>query len=103
MQNSAKTYTLEEIKNIIHSHEVTLKDKFKAIKFYLFGSYARGEQTSESDIDLLVDTDESMSLFEFIDLNDYLEEIFGKKVDLGTPNSLKPLIKDRILKEAIAL
>jgi predicted nucleotidyltransferase len=103
MNNSSKTYTIEEIRNIIHSHESTLKDKFKAIKFYLFGSYARGEQTPESDIDLLVEFSETIDLFDFVDLTDYLKEIFSKNVDLGTPRSLKPLIKDRILKEAVAL
>jgi len=103
MNNSAKTYTLEEIKDIIHSHEIILKDKFKSFKFYLFGSYARGEQTPESDIDLLVDTDDSMDLFDFVNLKDYLEEIFEKKVDLGTPEGLKPFIKDKILKEAVVL
>ena len=103
MAKSSKIYSVEDIKNIIHSHETALKDKYKAFRFYLFGSYARGEQTSDSDIDLLVETDESTDIFDFIHLNDYLEEIFEKKVDLGTPESLKPFIKDKIFNEALVL
>jgi len=103
MIKSKKVYSVEDIKNIIHAHDEALKDKYKAVKFYLFGSYARGEQTPDSDIDLLVETDDSVDIFDFIHLNDYLEEIFEKKVDLGTPESLKPFVKDRILKEALTL
>jgi uncharacterized protein len=103
MTKSTKVYSIEDIKKIIHAHDAALKDKYKTVKFYLFGSYARGEQTPESDIDLLVETDDSVDIFDFIHLNDYLEEIFEKKVDLGTPESLKPFVKDRILKEALVL
>ena len=103
MPKSKKIYSIEDIKNIIHAHEATLQDKYKTVKFYLFGSYARGEQTSASDIDLLVEIEGSISMFKFLDLEEDLEKIFGKKIDLGTPKSLKPYIKDKILKEAIIL
>jgi uncharacterized protein len=101
--DKTKIYSIEDIRNILKSNESTLRDKFKAVKFYLFGSYARGEQTAESDIDLLVETDKSMDMFEFVNLKYYLEELFGKNVDLGTPTSIKSFVKDRILKEAVAL
>ncbi|OGI03542.1 MAG: hypothetical protein A2104_04080 [Candidatus Melainabacteria bacterium GWF2_32_7] len=103
MPKSKKIYSIEDIKNIIHSHEAVLQDKYKTVKFYLFGSYARGEQTAKSDIDLLVELEESISMFKFLDLEEDLEKIFGKKIDLGTPDSLKPYIKDSILKESITL
>lgn len=103
MPKSKKIYSIEDIKNIIHSHEAALQDKYKTVKFYLFGSYARGEQTSSSDIDLLVELQEPIGMFKFMDLEEDLEKIFEKKVDLGTPKSLKPYIKDKILKEAIIL
>lgn len=102
MDHSDKTYTIEEIKNIIDSNGDTLKSKYKAVKFYLFGSYARGEQTSKSDIDLLVEFSEPVG-FEFLDLKEELENIFKKTVDIGTPRSLKAFIKDKILSEAVAL
>lgn len=103
MNKSDKTYTLEDIRNIIVAHNQVLKDKYKAIKFYLFGSYARGEQSPDSDIDLLVEFSESIDMFEFVNLKDYLKEIFEKEVDLGTPRSLKPFVKEKILKEAVAV
>jgi len=99
---SSKIYTIEEIRNILKSNESTLREKFKAVKFYLFGSYARGEQTPESDIDLLVEFSGPVG-FEFIDLKDELENIFRKNVDLGTPKGIKSFVRDKILKEAVAL
>jgi len=103
MPKSKKIYSIEDIKRVIHSHEAALQDKYKTVKFYLFGSYARGEQTSDSDIDLLVEFSEPIGLFGFVDLEEYLEELFGKDIDLGTPKGLKPYIKDKILKEAVVL
>lgn len=103
MPESKKIYTLNDIKNIIKSYEKKLKEEYKVVKFFLFGSYARGEQTPESDIDLLVELQEPIGMFKLLDLEEDLEEIFDKKVDLGTPEGLKPYIKDSILKEAIAL
>ena len=98
-----KIYSIEEIKNKIKENEQFLKDKYHIRNFLLFGSYAKGEQTQDSDIDLLVDFQKVIDMFEMIDLQDYLQNIFGKKVDLGTRNGLKSFIKETILKEAIAL
>ena len=42
-------------------------------------------------------------MFDFIDLQDYISNLFNKKIDLGTPKSLKRFIKDKILQEAVAL
>ena len=67
----------------------------------LFGSFARGGQAVESDVDLLVEFEHSVGLFEFIGLQQYLESLLGCRVDLGTPRSLKPHVKDRVLREAI--
>ncbi len=99
---NTQVYSIEDIRSILKSNENTLREKFKAVKFYLFGSYARGEQTPESDIDLLVEFSEPVG-FEFIDLKDELETIFRKNVDLGTPKGIKSFVRDRILKEAVAL
>jgi predicted nucleotidyltransferase len=77
-----------------------LKDKYKVNKIGYFGSYARGEQTEQSDIDILVGFSEPIGL-EFIELKNYLEEILDKKVDLVTTNALKPQLKESILQEVI--
>jgi predicted nucleotidyltransferase len=77
-----------------------LKEKYKVEKIGYFGSYARGEQTEESDIDILVEFSEPIGL-EFVELKFYLEKILELKVDIVTPNALKPVLKDSILQEVI--
>ncbi len=98
-----KIYSIDEIKNKIKENEVFLKEKYHVGNFFLFGSYAKGEQTASSDIDLLVDFQKVIDMFEMIDLQNYLQNLFQKKVDLGTKNGLKKFIRDSILKETIAL
>lgn len=67
----------------------------------LFGSVARGEDRSGSDIDLLVEFSRPTSLFELFDVRRRLEEILGRRVDLVPRDGLKPRIRDAILREAI--
>jgi predicted nucleotidyltransferase len=65
----------------------------------LFGSFVRNEATDNSDIDLLVDIRKDKKTFNnFLSLNYYLEELFGKKVELVTTQSLSPYIGPHILK-----
>jgi len=101
--NKEKVYTIEEIRQILHNSKDYFEEKFFVEKFLLFGSYAKNQQTSDSDIDLLVSFTQPVDMFDFIDLQDYLTKLFNKKIDLGTSNSLKKFIKDKILKEAIDL
>lgn len=64
----------------------------------LFGSFARSEQSDESDIDLLVDIQPEKKTFRnFMKLAYYLEELFGRKVELVTKQSLSPYIGPHIL------
>ena len=67
----------------------------------VFGSVARGEATDRSDIDLLVEFNQPIGLFEFIRLKYYLETLIGSKVDLVTPDALHPALRDSILNEAV--
>ena len=98
-----KIYTIEEIKEILQKSKEDFEVRFGVDKFMLFGSYAKNQQTSESDIDLLVNFKQPIDFFEFIDLQYYIAGLFNKKIDLGTIGSLKEFVKDKILKEAIAL
>ena len=100
---SKKIFTIDDIKSKIKENEQFLQDKFNVRYFLLFGSYAKGNQTADSDIDLLVEFKKTIDMFDFIDLQEYLQNIFGKKVDLGTKRSLKRFIKKKILDEAIAI
>jgi len=87
-----------KIKNIILSH---LKE-FDPIKVGIFGSYARGDNKKDSDIDILVKFKESPSLLTLIKLENDLSEILGVKVDLVTTGALKnKRIKKSIKKDLI--
>ena len=90
---------LAEIKNILITSKDDLIRKYHISKIGIFGSYVRNEQTEQSDIDILVDFSEPISLFEFIDMEDYLAELLNTKVDLVSQKALKPYIGQRILKE----
>ncbi len=68
----------------------------------IFGSYARGEQTKASDIDILIEPYKGMGL-EFVGLAFDLEKELGKKVDLVTYKSLHPLLKKSILKDEVRI
>lgn len=96
-------YSITDIKKIIKDNEEFLKENFNVSQFLLFGSYAKGQPTQESDIDLLVDFSNIIDMFKMIELQEYLQNLFQKKVDLGTRNGLKSFIKNTILNEAIVL
>lgn len=69
----------------------------------VFGSVQRGEATSTSDLDLLVEMSAGRSLFDLVALGEELEEALGVEVDVVTEGSLSPYLRDRILAEAVAL
>ena len=96
-----KKKTLEEIKKILKENEAVLREKFKVKKIGIFGSYVKGEQKKGSDLDILVEFEEPVSLFEFMDLEEYLMNILGVKVDLVSKKALKPRIGKCILEEVI--
>jgi len=90
---------VEEIKNkiipILKRHGVT--------RAGIFGSVVRGEETKESDIDVLVEIESRMSLLDFVGLKLELEDALGKRVDLGEYSTIKPIIKEQILSEEVAI
>jgi uncharacterized protein len=67
----------------------------------MFGSVARGEATESSDVDMLVEFDRPTGYFGLVRLQNFLKELLGREVDLGTPGSLRPEMKQRIEREAI--
>ncbi|WP_322096599.1 MULTISPECIES: nucleotidyltransferase family protein [Planktothricoides] len=68
----------------------------------LFGSVARDEAKPDSDVDFLVEFDDRpIGLFDVSRVRLYLEDVLGCSVDMGSPDSLKPYLRDRVLKEAI--
>ena len=92
---------VEEIKRTLSLHKAELKKKFKVKTIGVFGSYVRGEQRQRSDVDVLVEFEEPIGLFEFMDLEMYLSNLLGAKVDLVSKKALKPHIGEHILKEVV--
>ena len=90
----------EKILTQLKSHKRQLK-KFGIRSVSLFGSVARNQARKRSDIDLLVDFERPIGLFEFARLKLYLEELLSRKVDLVTPEALRKEFRESILKEAI--
>ena len=95
--------TLIEIQNILTDLKSELTDKYHVSQLGIFGSYARGDYNSASDIDILVEYSQKPSLFGLIELQDYLSDRLQMKVDLVTKDGLKPLIKEKILTEVMYL
>jgi predicted nucleotidyltransferase len=88
------------ISETLRQYKPILREKYFVSKIGFFGSFARDEQRDESDLDILVEFNQPVG-FEFIDLKYKLEDIFKIKIDLVTPEALKPQIKENILKEVI--
>jgi uncharacterized protein len=90
----------------IDSHLVTLRqqlpelaEKYHVRSLEVFGSYIRDEQTSESDLDVLVTFDKAPGLLQYIALENHLSDLLGVKVDLVMKSALKPRIGQNILRE----
>lgn len=92
---------LKRIKKILKKELPYIKEKYKIKGLGVFGSYVRGENKKGSDIDILVEFKKNahISLLDFIDLENYLTDILGIKVDLVEKSCLKPYIGKNILKE----
>ncbi len=86
---------------ILKQKNAELAQQFGVKSLLLFGSVARNEATTTSDVDLLVEFSRPVGSFGLFALQDYLEDLLGCPVDLGTPNSLKPAIRERVIGEAI--
>ncbi|NKQ39373.1 MAG: nucleotidyltransferase family protein [Methanosarcinales archaeon] len=97
--------SLDEIKAVLESHEKKLKKKFGVKEIGIFGSYVRDEHKKSSDIDILIEfyPKAEMDLIKFVELEEYLSDLLGTKVDLVIKSALKPRIGKRILKEVVYL
>jgi len=84
--------------------KVTLVLKKHGVKkAAFFGSFVRREATEKSDIDILVEIESDISLLDFVGLKIEIEEALGRKVDLVEYCTIKPLLKDKILKEQVVI
>jgi len=86
---------------ILRKNKKDLESKFGLKRIGVFGSFARGEQKKRSDVDILVEFSEVVGMFKFLEVQEHLEKLLGRKVDLVTKKALKPYIKERILKQVV--
>lgn len=91
--------TKEYILNFLRTNKQLLNEKYSVTKIGLFGSYVRDEAKESSDIDILVEMPPSFD--NFFDLKYFLEDAFGKTVDLGKIKNLRLLIKKYVDKEVV--
>ena len=91
----------DAVLQILKPKQAELKNQFGVKSLSLFGSVARNEASSTSDVDFLVEFNRPVGYFGLFALQDYLEKLLGCPVDVGTPDSLKPYIRERIMGEII--
>ncbi len=93
--------SLLEIEEILKKNKNSLRERFKVKDLGIFGSYVRGEQKKRSDIDILVELNEVIDLFDYVELEEFLKKLIGIKVDLVSKKALREELRDRILKEVV--
>ncbi len=91
--------SLKEVKEIISKHKEELKEKYGVKEIGIFGSLVRGELKEESDIDILVEFEKPIGLFKFLELEEYLSNLLGKKVDLVSKKPLNHILGNTFLKK----
>ena len=90
---------LNEIKEILYKQKSYFEKKYKVSELGIFGSYVKGEQNENSDLDILVEYSDKIGFFDLLHLEEELSALAGIKVDLVMKSNLKKYIGRRILKE----
>jgi predicted nucleotidyltransferase len=92
----------EDILSFLQTHKEEITRRYGVARIGLFGSFARGEASEESDIDIAIELmPGKKTLSNFFAFRRYLEKELGRKVDLGIESALKPLAREMISKEII--
>jgi uncharacterized protein len=89
----------EEIKEVLQKNKNELREQYGLKEIGIFGSYVRGEQKEESDLDLLVELEKPVGFVRFLKLENALSQLLGLPVEIVTKKALKPHIGKRILQE----
>jgi uncharacterized protein len=94
--------SLPQVLSTLHRHEAELRRR-GVLHAAVFGSVAKGESRDDSDVDVLVDLDPErpMGLFEYARVRLYIAELLGGPVDVVNRKTLKPLLKEAILRDAV--
>ncbi|MEM4335562.1 MAG: nucleotidyltransferase family protein [Candidatus Anstonellales archaeon] len=94
---------LTRIRKKISSAFSYISSRYKVSAMYVFGSFSKGVENKKSDIDILVEFSQPVSLFTFLSLKNFLEELLGRKVDLVTRKAIRNDMRDKILAEAVKI
>lgn len=97
------TKELEKSLEVLRQQKPYLQETYHVKELGVFGSFARGDFTDKSDIDILVEFEDGakVGFVKFIGLEEHLSEALQRKIDLVTRDALKPLIKDKILRDTV--
>lgn len=98
MTNQTKTY-IDEVKKKV----IPILKRYGAKRAGFFGSLIRGQMGKRSDIDVLVDLPRNLSLIDVVGVQQEIEEVVGRKVDLVQYDAIKPLLKKYILSEEVRI
>jgi predicted nucleotidyltransferase len=93
--------TLEEVRSELRAILPELRARWPIASLGVFGSYVRGEQGEDSDLDLLVDLDRPVSLFTFLEMEEEIGRRLGLRVEMVTRPALRPYAGDSILRELV--
>ena len=93
--------SIDEIRAIYRTHEREIQENYRIKQIGIFGSYVRGDQREGSDIDILVEFDEPLSLLGIVKAENYLSELLRMKVDLVPKADLRPELKEAILETTV--
>lgn len=97
-----KKTSADEIISFLRLNREFLNKSFGVIRIGIFGSFARGEQTAASDIDIVIEMDkDKKNIHSFLQLKRFLEKEMEREIDLGFEHSLKPAIKEKVIKQII--
>jgi hypothetical protein len=90
---------LIEIRDILTKNKGIIQENYKVKKIGIFGSYVRGEQKEDSDLDIIVDFSEPISLLKLVNFENFLQNITGVKVDVVPEGDIRPELRNNILNE----
>lgn len=102
-QRHSPPMPLEQVLSTLRTHRADLAARYHVRDLGVFGSYVRSEQGPESDIDILVSFTVTPSLFTLLALEDELQALLDRPVDLAVQSALRPHIGARILRELVAI
>jgi len=97
------SFTLEDALQTLRAHLPDIYRHYNVKSLGIFGSFVRGEQEGRSDLDILVEFTSAPTFFQFVEMEDYLSQLLGARVDLVMRSALKPRIGERVLSEVVSV